>query len=607
MLKMRMIKWIGTLAAGVVLGVAAVHVARLAVDEPVPAPTTVDKETHVAAPARTATEVSGGVTLAQIPSIRSEFARNAALYDVLRLADADTIEALIEEAGDLRKGRAAIEQTIYSRYVDLAPRAAVNHVLANAGSQQTPVLHVLSTWAESDLEGALAFADEFDEPLRSRAVLSIHATTDPATAWDIAMAMQPGEVRTETLLDIAQRRFEQDAPTALDASTTISDPQQRATVLRTLLLRWAAMDRDAALNWTLSRPQRYDRVQLTGVVASHAATEVPREMLEVATTFDRDGRRSIAFSVLRVWSRTDPSAAFAALQEMGDYGLTKNLDFDLFARWTRADPHAAFEWALAQPPTSDRSQLLTHALIRVADSNEEALELANDLEAGPRAQAIEAVMHSWGGTDPRAAATWLDASPHRTTNNVDLVARGYARLDPEEALDWILEQPLGLQGSAVSSVFHMVAAKSPDAALPMIDRVPEVYRDRVGSIVVSRWVEDDPRAAIRALEELDGDASQPLFEVLFRRWSSFDSGAATAHLDLVPLSSRDAAAHGVLQEALRAGNFEAAERAFDRIGDKGVRRRAAAAIYSELRSTDQKRAEHYRESSNPKSRWGSDR
>ena len=596
---MHMTKWIATLAAGVALGVGAVHVTRLAVEEPVPAPPTEDAQARVVDPARAATEGSVGVSLAQILSIRSEFTRNATLYDVLRSADADTIEALLEEAGDLRNGGAAIKETIYSRYVDLAPRDALNHVLAN-GNHQTLVLHVLSTWAASDLESALAFADTFDERLRTRAVLNMHAKTDPAAAWDIAVAMQPGNVRVEALLDIAQRRFDQDAPTALEASAAISDPQLRATVLRTLLLRWAAMDRDAALNWTLSRPRRIDRVQMTHVVASYAATEVPREMLEVAATFDRDDRRSIAFAVLRVWARTEPSAAFAALQEMGDYGLNKNLNFDLFSKWTLVDPHAALEWTLAQPPTRDRSQLLVHALTRVADSNDEALELANDLEAGPRAQAIEAVMYSWGGTDPRAAAAWLDASTHRTTNNVDLVARGFARLDPEEALNWAMEQPAGLQRPAITSVFHVAAAKSPDAALPMIDRVPEFLRDRVGSIVVSSWVEDDPHAVLRALEELDGDASQPLFETLFKRWSSFDSGAATAHLDLVPLPSRDAAAHGVLQEALQAGNVEAAERLFHRIDDEGVRRRAAMAIYSKLRRTDEKRAERFREMSTPK-------
>lgn len=598
---MHVIKWIGTLAAGVALGVGAVHVTRIAVEKPVSAPPTADMETHIVAPART-TPGGAGVSLAQILSIRSEFARNATLYDVLRSADADTIEALLEEAGDLRDGGAAFKETIYSRYVDLAPHAAVNHVLANAGKQQTLVLHVLSTWAESNLDGALAFAETFDEPLRTRAVLSAHARADPATAWDIAMAMQPGEVQTETLLDIAQRRFDQDAPTALDASTAISDPSQRATVQRTLLLRWAAMDRDAALNWTLSLPRQLDRTQLTLVVASHAATEVPREMLEVAATFDRDGRRSIAWTVLRVWARTDPGAAFAALQEMGDYGLTKNLDFDLFAKWTRVDPHAAFEWTLDQPSTSDRSVLLSHALIRVAASGEEAVELANDLEAGPREQAIKAAVSAWSQTDPRAAATWLDASPHRTDHNVGTVAGEYARLDPDEALDWALDQPVGLQRPAISSVFHVVTAKSPAAALPMLDRVPESLRDHAGSIVVSRWVEDDPRAAVRALEELEGDASQPLFETLFKRWSSFDAGAATAYLDRVPLSGRDAAAHGVLQGTLRGGNFDAAERVFDRIGDDGVRRRAAMALYSELRNTDEKRAERYRELSTPRSR-----
>ncbi|MDE0421228.1 MAG: hypothetical protein OXK76_10150 [Gammaproteobacteria bacterium] len=621
-----MIKRVATLGVGVLLGAGGVLIVQLSSD-PEPAPA----QTAIASPpqpvgARADNPPSEPASLAQIRDIPREFERNAALYDLVRAADAHGIEALLEDAAALKMGWAT--GVLYRRYVELAPRAALGHLLSADGNPHM-VTHLLLYWARNDLDAVLAFAATLTEPQRTQAGKSIldalpdlddarqdeiarrfaveshllqmraraEAGTNPEAAWQKALAIEPGQSRDRILRNIAYRWVGQDPAAALSALDSLADVGNRESWRSRLLQRWAETDHKAALQWAVSRPPSATRASLIAQVAAIAAKASPLEMLEFAETLVPTERRTVASSVLGVWAESDPRAALSALADMADRRLTQEAQYSLVDTWAQSDPQAAFEWARTRPASNHRTQALTIALNNVAQSDAgEALALAEDLDAVARSDVIDSVLRQWGRDDPRAAAAWLDRAPQKSHGAVAAVAIEYARLDAGEAFDWLMAQSVEAQRQSASFVVSRLADVSPDAALEQIDRIDDLDTATIaGSRVISGWAADDPRAAVRAIARMRDDSRPALYRSAFAAWSRYDAEGANAFLGQIPTSVRDAAINGMLQETLFAGNVRSAERLFNRIVDEEMRRHAATTMYLHFSRTDPDRAERYRE------------
>jgi len=621
-----MIKWAATFVAGIALGAGAVLLWQYVLDDEL-APSLQPIETLLqpTVPAHT-TSGTDADSLARIQELPPGFERQAALYELLRGADAVGIEVLLDElAAPWSKG------IIYSRYVELAPRAALNHLISKEGHAARLFSALLASWAREDLDGALAFAETLPEPARTAAGKSFlfglgdliegrrdeiarrlsvetqlaqtkavaEARADPAGVWPRALAMKPGQSRTDTLWAVAWYWLDRDPAAALSALDAIDDAGQRDQWQRRLLEEWAGRDRESALQWLVSQPRSQKRTTLLGQVAASGAKDSPAGMLEFARTLDPKEGREVAARVLGVWANSDPRAALAALEQMDDRRLTQMTQHTLFDAWARSDPLALLEWARTRPASDGRTQALAVALGRVGESDPaDAMVLAEDLDAGARSNAIERVIRRWARDDPRAAADWLDASSHKNPGVVAAVVSEYAALDAREAFDWLQTQSAEAQRWSAARVVGRVAEDSPEDALKLIDRIEDPATASVaGAQLISEWTRDDPRAAVRAIARVRDDSRPQLYQAAFGAWSRLDPGEASAFLDQIPASSRDAAISGVLQQTLFAGNVQSAEELFDRIVDTETRRAVATTMYFHFSRTDPTRAERYREMS----------
>ena len=625
-----MIKSIGTLAAGVALGAGAVLVVQLVLyEDPAPAPQSLVTSPQLPLPVGTDPSTSEPVSLAQIQDLPEGFEQDAAVHDLLRGADAKRVEALLEEAAALDMGR--IKWTAYRRYVELAPRAALDYMLSNDTNAQPLITWAVLSWGRRELDAALAFAETLAEPLRTESARSIlngiqelsderkdeiarrfsleaqlsqarvfaEAATNPEAAWRRALSLEPGQSRNQALWHVSQRWFGLDPAAALSALDGVPDLGQRETWRRRLLPQWASTDGEAALEWAASRPPSEERSSLIAEVAGIAAKDSPVEMLEFATTLEPKEMREVARKVLGVWAESDPTAALAALEEMADPQLTEMAHYRLIEAWVTSDPLAAFEWARIQPTSRHRTQALTTSLRKVAQSDpRHALALAEYLDAGARPNIIESVLLRWARVDPRAAVAWVDASRNKTDGAVAAVIGAYARLDAEEAFDWLQTQPVEARRHAAPIIVSSLAEESPEAALEMIDRIDDpTTAMSAGFQLMYRWASDNPHAAVRAITSVRGDWQPQLYLGVFTAWSDYDLEAAKASIGQVPASGRDAAIQGLLPKVLSDGDVESAERLFERIVATESRRRAATTMYFHFNRTDPKRAERYREMS----------
>ena len=622
-----MIKWVGIFAAGAAIGAGVVLL--LTWDGVEGERVSVPEAGKISAPAtaRIAAPVSRAISLAEIQQLPNRFNRFAAMYELLGSADVRAVEDLLEEADALPSEGGSLRSVIYLRYVQLAPRAAVTRIRAEEGDRPAELMHALAAWASVDFDAALGFVETLEPSLQNQAAMyilredehlsdsrkeqiarrfsvepylrqlqaSAEARMDPASAWRNALSMEEGESRTYALWGIADTWINEDPAAALSALNSLPD-RTRDGWQQSLLQRWAGTDREAAWDWALAQP-RTKRAMLLASVAAAVAEDSASEMLAIADTLDPEERRAIAQKVLEAWARTDPKAALSALQEMADPQLTQAVQHSLIFWWTQSDPRSAFEWVRTQPPSSGQSTLLATTLGAYAISDpEQALGLASNLDGGHRSRVIENILRQWADQDPRAAAVWLDSSPDKTPTAVSAVVGGYAKLDPEAAFDWLMDQSAGAQSQSVSIVVGAVAAKSPAAAQRLIARIDDREARRIaGSQLMSTWVETDPRAAVRAIARMDDDSSKQLYQSAFQSWSGFDREGATVFLNQIPASSRDWAINGILTQALFGGDTAFAERMYSRLSGHEVRQEAARMLYFLLSRSDPERAQRYRE------------
>ena len=625
-----MIKWVGIFAAGVAIGAGAVLlITRDEVEDERGSERETAEVSPPPAPARNAAPGSRAVSLAEIHELPSRFERFAAMYDLLRSANVRAVEDLLEESEALPEEGGSLRSVIYLRYVQLAPRAAVSRLVAEEGDRPVELMHALAVWASEDFDAALGFVETLEPLLGSQAArhiirdgeglsdsrkeqiaqrfavepylrqiqASAEARTDPASAWRNALSMQEGDSRTYALWGIAETWFNEDPVAALSALNSLPARRLRNGWQQVLLRRWAGTDREAAWDWALAQPGSERRTTLLAGVAAAAAQDSPSEMIEIVDTLDPEERRSIVQAILAAWARTDPEAALSALEEMADPQLTQAAQHSMITVWAQSDPRAAFDWVLAQPPSGVRPSLLQATLSAYATSDpEQALALASDVDAGRRSNVVAAIIRQWAREDPRAAAAWLDSSPDKTPAAISAVVGGYTKLDPEAAFDWLMDQSAGAQLQSVSTVVRAIAAKSPEAARRLIERIDDrETRQVAGSALISRWVETDPRTAVRAIARMGDEFSQRLYLSAFQSWSGFDREGATAFLNQVPSSVRDWAINGILHQALFGEDIAFAERMYNRLAGDEVRQQAASMMYYFLSRTDPERAERYRE------------
>ena len=196
-------------------------------------------------------QASQAMPLADIQSLPSEFERRSALYARLQSTDVGTLEILLDEVDDLSNpGR--FKHILYSRYLQLDPRAALRRLGEEDRDQQ--VLIPTTVWAAAslDLDAALAFVDTLDGAVRNRSARNIldldglsdakkeeiakrfgleaylwefratsQARTDPAGAWQTALAIEEDGGRRQALHIVAEIWLETDPPAALSALASI--------------------------------------------------------------------------------------------------------------------------------------------------------------------------------------------------------------------------------------------------------------------------------------------------------------------------------------------------------------------------------------------------
>ena len=601
-----MLKWLGGIVIGALLGAGTVLLLRhelTDIEHATPAGSPTEEphpvEQHVPLPDPTVGETAPSkipATLADTQRLASSFEQKVALLDLLGSSDPRTMEALLDEASTLARfspSREFAEHAIYTRYAELDPLGALGRMVAD-DVNWWGMRELIALCAKTDPDGVLNYVDSLGEPRRmmlagtilreakgrddiqnafaerfslhrelDRARALENADTDPASAWHAALSLDAGS-RPGSLYLVATQWVRSDPAAAFDAAAALADTQLRDRVESAVVSEWMRADRDAALDRVLTLPP-----------SSH--------------------REAIA-AALNTLAQTDPEAALASLVDLNDRILIQRHSSRMAWRWVTYEPQAAYDWAFAQASSEMPSELIHPVMYTIAlSSPEDALSLASRLDdALQRTSAFKSVFATWAQTDVRAAARWLDASPNPPVDAAAEIIPAYAKLDPEEAFDWLMSQD-AIQYGHVDQLISEAAKESPRRARLLVDRIPDgPGKESAASRLVTAWIKVDPHTAVEEIPRLGLTTTEVLYTNAFGTWCQSNPDAATAFLGQVPAASRDSAIMGIIGHALSRGNDVAlAERMYDRLTSDDIRRQAAATLHSRLRDIDPERAKRY--------------
>lgn len=659
------------IAAGVLVGIGAAFIVLRG-----PAPDIPMVETAVKLPTPRAEQRLSTTprTLAEITRLASDFEQTAALYQLLRRADAATLDRLLAEADRLERSRDVREtkSVILARYAELDPVAAVKAAMATTGSDDALVRAVFAAWGKYDPAAALEHARGLPELQRRYAAVAVLGTADaldadekrqiaesfgvlpayarmqaqesalddPVAAWNEAVAThgsQPDAAGAEALWRIAQRWADSDPRAAVAAVAALPQSTQRWSWLSTLVKHWARLDLAAASTWAEALPPTPERASMLASVAGVIAEDAPLEAMAFAEALTGNARRQAIGAALDAWAEHDPSAAMAALDEVGDHATRSIWQHQIAGRWASQDAHATWEWILAQPPSSARVRLLWIPLGRIAQTDPlEAVALAESLRGRERGEAVMMALGTWASNDARAAANWaaraqdvdpsgrddhlrhvlgiwaredplaalawVEASNLSSWRAVSAVAGPYATRNPRQAMNWVLSQPVDVQRQAIAGVVRAWARDAPQAASRAVGRIRDNEVRAVGQeALASTWAETDPNRALRWVASVSDAARRTeLTTRVLQRWVNYDAEAAASHVRRVRDSRlRDTMALTLISSALAYSEPDVAEAMYEAISDPEVRRQAASLLLAIFEDRDPERAERYRAPAGP--------
>lgn len=280
------------------------------------------------------------------------------------------------------------------------------------------VRHLLSHWAESDPQQALAWVAA-NTPDQQRAdlaqgVLGAWAAHNPDAVMGWAGktgTMTKAPVSESVLATIFRTLAERSPETALQRLRTLANVADRGQALRGILDTVdTAAKRDALAAGIAAMPDEAMRVQARRAMVEQWS----RQDIQAAADYvDRAEpaweRTRLMDSLGYAWLQTDPAkaAAWWTSRAPGPDTLVKIINV-----WAQQDPNAAGEWLRTQPQgaASDTARMTFSRQVADLDP-ESALRWAETVSDAPmRESTIDHVFSGWKSTDAAAAADFLKAS-----------------------------------------------------------------------------------------------------------------------------------------------------------------------------------------------------
>ena len=511
-------------------------------------------------------------SLYNIEKLTGPFERNMALLSVLMQSEEDQLLNMLEQSKQQHSTtRVQTQAAILQRLVSFNPSKALSEALQFHPPRSNHLLTALfSEWARVNLKDAISHAttleadgkraalegilqerkDLTDSERREIAVqldneqIAINliymeklseTTDDPSQLWnEITEGVQNNSAQFEILLQIAYVWVEKRGLQALDqVITTFENSRTQTWFLKAVLREVAQSD--------------------------------PSDALQYALQFDRYPLIEANKTVIREWATFDPKAALNAISAISKEGLRDSLARELVGIWATDRPREILA-DMESIPTRFAELVTETAIFQIAENSpQEAASIVSSMEEwGWRYRKVDAaatVVDHWLAKDIDATLDWIvndpglgaDRSWVRRYASFSLVA-----YDLERAMQFALEQPIGENETGPEAwVVGELARKDMDRALEYMAQVRDgptkiaAYKSLGFELIESRQTD----AALKLVQQIPEYAKSQYLNQIFTLWTFYDPMGLFESLNRMPSAEIASRAVLYLIENNRRGEY----------------------------------------------------
>lgn len=275
-----------------------------------------------------------------------------------------------------------------------------------------------------------------------------------------------------------------------------------------------------------------------GLLATKWAETDPQGMLAYIETRPADQQWRLRSSFYSAWAKSDPTAAYAAAKELGDYRAQQYSMQSVIQAVADKNPQRAIAMAEEMDSLGHRADWLMRNIYQNWANKDLAAARASalTLEDGPKkVQALSGALQNWMHEEPYAALDWLDSLPMDGTiynsrkevfrnllNNDFEIAKEYieGKIDPVERREILSHISFG----------NLAWQKDFEAIQGMYDWIGEVatgqtYDNKVGDLIRSLAQSNPERAREFVLNLPAGNARMNAIGNLAQQVAERDAAA----------------------------------------------------------------------------------
>lgn len=518
---------------------------------------TITSSTYSQAPDPLASPDSRKQDLEEIAQHESYFAQELALMRLVDVASTDELNDMLDQSENLASTsfQNIVRSVAIRKLATNAPKKALERISDWDTEVRTPLVTVVyQEWSVLDLEAAIAFMHDLDEPYQKAALQGIWDSWEEFGSErleEIALEFGLEPITKDLLADSLGRKPIEHPKKAWDELLrTFPDDlfeiegSQLDFVAYVINANWERDGIKALRRLDKTLGDRPGRIRLMQAFLEHLADDNPEFALDVAIDLKRNKDDLMASVRLKLWAHEDPIAALHASLRTKNKDLRKDfvMAYNL-ASAPNAIPHLIIE-ELVGYSYEETSPILARTMHELSFENPELaskyLYLTEDHRT--KLEMAEHIAETWFREDPRAAINWVKSDQEVKDIRDQLlkvVLKEMTYVDPEQAFQISLDQ--SIDSSTIgpeAAVIKELAKIKLDKAM---DLLPQVRNSATmlsaASSVGRRAIELGQSSAIPEIaSNLGGSNQSEFYRSLLHVWASDDPQGLYDSLEILPTS-----------------------------------------------------------------------
>ena len=293
---------------------------------------------------------------------------------------------------------------------------------------------------------------------------------DPTAAFQYTHSIDNERIRTDAQVQILSRKFQSDPESVALAIRSLPGDSRFTRIARSTYESWSKQDIEAAASSALGLS-------------------------------DRDGRLPILLQMTRQWLAEDFQSATGFIASIDDRQLRQQLARQNAQAIIRSDPQLAM--AIAHDADANEELLAsTHYVRSVVHKDPDVVfdSIQSRYNAAEQRLLMDVFLTALTGKDAALAAKYVDRLPgiHRD-NYYELVARSWARRDPETTINWLENAASPGSRAALANIGPVIAHHDVSTAMKLTPGIPTDLQFRWINSITEKLAEDDPADAYQWL------------------------------------------------------------------------------------------------------------